>query len=349
MKFINPLSFETMGKCEVYTDIFKTSHENVWHIELPKWADVFLIAPLSANTMAKMANGIADNFLTASFLACDKDVIVAPSMNTNMLNNEASQNNIRILKERNVKFIDCNSGLLACNTKGDGRLKEPYEIVDYLENYFTKKDLLGKKIIVTAGATIEPIDYVRYITNHSSGKMGYNIAKQARNRGADVVLISGNANPFEIEGIKKIDIKTNEQLKNAIDDQFDNCDCLIMAAAPCDYKPVKTYDKKLKKNGSNLNIEMTENIDILKYFGAKKKDQMIIGFAAETDDLIENAKKKLVKKNADYIIANDLKNENAGFAVDTNQISIISKEKIKRYPVLSKKDTADIILDLVGD
>ena len=262
-EFIKPLSFETMGRCQVYTDLFIGHHEQVHHIELAKWADVMLIAPASANTIAKMANGIADNFLLSTYLACDKDVIIAPAMNTNMLKSKATQRNLETLNKDGVKIIKPEPGILACNTIGDGRLEEPSEIVDYLEDYFTEKDLLGKKIVITAGPTVEQIDFVRYISNNSSGKMGYNIANEARKRGADVVLISGPVNPIKINNIKRIQVKTNSEMKEAIEREFDNSDALIMSAAPVDYKVENASNKKIKKNGSSLNLELIENIDII--------------------------------------------------------------------------------------
>lgn len=346
-EFVNPLSFETMGKCEVYTDLFVGHHEKVHHIELAKWADIMLIAPASANTIAKMANGIADNFLLSTYLACDKDVVIAPAMNTNMLKAKATQRNLKILKEDGIKIIKPEPGILACNTVGDGRLEEPIEIVDFLDEYFTEKDLSGKKIIITAGPTVEQIDFVRYISNNSSGKMGYNIANEARKRGAEVILISGPVNPFKINGIKKIQIKTNTEMKDAIARDFEDADALIMSAAPVDYKVEKASDKKIKKTGSSLKLELIENTDIIKYFGSIKKNQTIIGFAAETDDLINNAKAKLEKKNLDYIIANDLKKWGAGFDVDTNVASIISKDKVVNLDIMPKSELANKILDLL--
>lgn len=346
-EFVRPLAFETMARSEVYSDMWEGHHANVHHIDLPKWADVFLIAPASASTIGKMAHGISDNFLTASYLACDKDVIIAPAMNTNMLNNPATQNNIEILKSYGVRVISPEAGILACNTVGDGRMEEPEAIVDYLEDYFTEKDLTGKNVIVSAGPTIEPIDYVRYISNHSSGKMGYNIAKEAKKRGAQVTLVSGPVKPFDIKGINRIEVSTNEEMKKAIDGNFDDSDVLIMSAAPVDYRVAEVSDKKIKKSGENLDLELIENLDILKYFGNKKTKQTIIGFAAETDDLIENAQKKLAKKNADYIIANDLKKPGAGFNVDTNIASIVSKDEVIDLDVMSKQDLANEILNLI--
>ena len=346
-EFINPLSFETMGRCKVYKDLFEGHHEEVRHIELAKWADIMLIAPASANTIAKMANGIADNFLLSSYLAFDKKVIIAPAMNTNMLKAKATQRNLDILNEDGVEIIKPEPGLLACNTVGDGRLEEPEEIVDFLEDYFTTKDLLNKKIIVSAGPTVEPIDFVRYISNNSSGKMGYNIAKEAKKRGAEVVLVSGPVKPMEIKGVKRIDIKTNTEMKEAIEREFGDSDALIMSAAPVDYKVAKASDRKIKKTGENLDLELIENIDIIKHFGSIKNKQIIIGFAAETDDLIENAKSKLERKNLDYIIANDLTKWGAGFDVDTNVASIISKDEITNLDIMPKSELANRILDLL--
>ena len=346
-EFINPISFETMGRCRVYSDLFEGHHEEVHHIELAKWADIMLVAPASANTIAKFANGIADNFLTSTYLAFDKDVIIAPAMNTNMLAAKATQRNIDILKSDGVKIIKPEPGLLACNTIGDGRMEEPYEIVDYLDVYFTEKDLLGKKIIISAGPTIEPIDFVRYVSNNSSGKMGYNIANEARKRGAEVVLVSGPVNPFKVNGIKRVQVKTNTEMKEAIEREFKTSDAHIMAAAPVDYRSKIVSDRKIKKDGNSLNLELIENIDIIKHFGSIKKDQTIIGFAAETDDLISNAKKKLESKNLDYIIANDLTKWGAGFDVDTNVASIISKDKIESLEIMPKSELANKILDLV--
>ena len=346
-EFVTPLTFETMAKGRVYADMWEGHHEKVHHIELPKWADVMLIAPASASTIAKMAHGIADNFLIASYLACDKDVIIAPTMNTQMLLNPATQKNIEILRSYGVKVISPESGMLACNTVGDGRMEEPENIVEYLDDYFTEKDLIGKKVIVSAGPTMESIDFVRYITNHSSGKMGYNIANEAKKRGADVTLVSGPVKPFDIRGINRIEVGSNEEMKDAIESNFDQADALIMSAAPVDYKPSKTSDKKIKKSGEAISLEFIENLDILKYFGHKKNKQTIIGFAAETDDLIENASKKLEAKKADYIVANDLKKEGAGFNTDTNVASFISKDGVKDLDKMTKKELANEILNLI--
>lgn len=350
-KLVSPLVFETMGRCKVYTDMFHEGHhEEVEHIELPKRADAFLIAPASGNTMAKIAHGIADNLLTSAALAYDRDIIFAVAMNTNMLNNLSTQDNIKILKHRKHKFIESNVGVLACNTIGDGRLAEPVEIVEYMEDYFTKKDLIGKKILVTAGPTRERIDPVRYLSNDSSGKMGYSIAKAAKARGASVTLITGPVKLDKPNGIDIEEIESTEDMFNAVGKYFDNTDALIMAAAPSDYRAKNINSNKIKKEDTDkFEIDFIENKDIVKYFGNNKNKQIVIGFAAETTNLIDNAKSKLKRKNLDYIVANDVTKKGAGFNVDTNIVSIISKDEIVDYPIMDKTEIADKILDLLVD
>lgn len=350
-KLVSPLVFETMGRCKVYTDMFHEGHhEEVEHIELPKRADAFLIAPASGNTMAKIAHGIADNLLTSAALAYDRDIIFAVAMNTNMLNNLSTQDNIKILKDRKHKFIESNVGILACNTIGDGRLAEPVEIVEYMEDYFTKKDLIGKKILVTAGPTRERIDPVRYLSNDSSGKMGYSIAKAAKARGASVTLITGPVKLDKPNGIDIEEIESTEDMFNAVGKYFDNTDALIMAAAPSDYRAKNINSNKIKKEDTDkFEIDFIENKDIVKYFGNNKNKQIVIGFAAETTNLIDNAKSKLKRKNLDYIVANDVTKKGAGFNVDTNIVSVISKDEIVNYPIMDKTEIADKILDLLVD
>ena len=350
-KLVSPLVFETMGRCKVYTDMFHEGHhEEVEHIELPKRADAFLIAPASGNTMAKIAHGIADNLLTSAALAYDRDIIFAVAMNTNMLNNLSTQDNIKILKDRKHKFIESNVGILACNTIGDGRLAEPVEIVEYMEDYFTKKDLIGKKILVTAGPTRERIDPVRYLSNDSSGKMGYSIAKAAKARGASVTLITGPVKLDKPNGIDIEEIESTEDMFNTVGKYFDNTDALIMAAAPSDYRAKNINSNKIKKEDTDkFEIDFIENKDIVKYFGNNKNKQIVIGFAAETTNLIDNAKSKLKRKNLDYIVANDVTKKGAGFNVDTNIVSIISKDEIVDYPIMDKTEIADKILDLLVD
>lgn len=346
-KMISPLVFETISRGKVYTDMFHSGHhEEVEHIEMAKRADLFLIAPTTVNTLAKIANGIGDNLLTSTALAYDKTIMLALSANTKMIENPVTKENIKKLQDRNFEFINSKSGMLACNTIGNGRLAEPEEIFERVEDYFVKKDLKGKNIIVTAGPTREAVDPVRYITNRSSGKMGFAIAKKAMQRGANVTLIHGDCKVKLPYGTENIKITYNDELKSEIDKRFDNTDCLIMAAAPCDFRVEKYSEDKIKTK-NNLTLNLVENEDILKYFGMKKKKQIIIGFAAETFDLYENATKKLKSKNCDYIIANDVSSETSGFDVDDNKVSIISNERTIELPLMPKIELADEILDLI--
>lgn len=348
-KFINPITFETMASGKVYTDMW-IHPKKVLHIDITNDVDLFLIAPATANTIAKVYAGIADNLLTASILASKAPVSFAMSTNTNMLLNPITQRNIQGLKNLGYDFIDANEGVLACNTVGKGRMAEPIEILDYIEYKLTKKDLTNKKIIVTAGATISRLDPVRFMTNDSSGKMGYQIAKQARNRGADVYFIQGKVKTQELNMVKNIHIETNEEMKNAIENNFDNADVLIMSAAPTDYEFKISFDSKLKKLEDNISFEMKKSLDILRYFGKKKVNQKLVGFAAETDNLIDNAKDKLESKNLDMIIANDVSKQGAGFNVDTNIVTIISRNEKISYDLMSKEEVANIILNkLVND
>ncbi len=349
-KLVSPLVFETMGRCRVYQEMFHDGHhEEVEHIELASRADIFLVAPASANTMAKIAHGIADNLLTATALAYTKPIHFAVTMNTNMLQNPATQDNLEVLKRRGHQFIESSVGELACNTFGDGRMAEPEEIAEYIDVIAYKKDLKGKRIIVTAGPTRERIDPVRYLSNDSSGKMGYAIAKKAILRGADVVLIKGPTAIESPKGCKTIDITTTQDLLDALRNEFPTCDALIMAAAPSDYKvPVQALEK-IKKSGEGLEIQLIENPDILMEMGKNKKNQTVIGFAAETENLLENGRKKLHKKNADYIIANDVSKEGAGFNVDTNIAVILSEKEEVFLDKMTKLELADRILNLLKD
>lgn len=350
VKMVSPLIFETMGRCRVYSDMFhKGHHDEVEHIELATRADIFLIAPATGNTIAKIAHGIADNLLTAAALAYTKPIHFAITMNTNMLLNLATQENIKILANRGHQFIESSVGELACNTFGDGRMAEPEEIAEYVDGISVDKDLKGKKIIVTAGPTRERIDPVRYLSNDSSGKMGYAIAKKAVLRGADVTLITGPVSIAKPKGCRIIEIESTVDLLEELRTTFPESDALIMAAAPSDYRVLKEADQKIKKSGEGLEISFIENPDILAEMGKNKKDQILIGFAAETENLLENAKKKRIQKNADYIIANDVSKEGAGFNVDTNIVTILSKDGEIPLEKMSKLDVADHILDLLKD
>jgi phosphopantothenoylcysteine decarboxylase / phosphopantothenate---cysteine ligase len=341
-KFVTPLTFQTLSQNHVVSDMFA---------EVKSWdVDLFLVVPATANIIGKVANGIADDMLSTTIMATEADVVFAPAMNTNMYKNPVFKQNMDRLKSLGYLFIDPASGRLACGDYGEGKLADPEDIVESVINYFTdSKDLAGKKIIVTAGPTIERIDPVRYITNNSSGKMGYEIAKKAEKRGAKVVLISGPTNLEKPIGVKTIDIDTTEDMFNAVKSEYGENDILIKAAAPLDYSPVEYSDKKIKKSDGNLHLEFKRNIDIANYFGKHKlESQILIGFAAESDDLIENAKGKLIRKNLDFIVANDITAEGIGFKSDKNKVLIIDKtDGVTELSEMPKADLANIILDRV--
>jgi phosphopantothenoylcysteine decarboxylase/phosphopantothenate--cysteine ligase len=350
-KFVSPLTFQTLANNPVYIDMFaEPKHFDVEHISLAKKADVFIIAPATANIIGKIANGIADDLLTTTIMATRAKVIFAPAMNTNMYLNPIVQKNMDYLRKLGYEFIEPGTGLLACKDYGPGRMAEPADIVEYVIQSFVDKDLIGKKIVVTAGPTIEPLDPVRYVTNHSSGKMGYNIAKAARNRGADVVLITGPTYLEPPQGVKVVKVNTTMEMFKAVEEEFESCQVLIKAAAPLDFRPEKVSDVKIKKDGENdhLDIRFIRNPDIAEHFGKIKGNRILVGFAAETNNLIQYAKEKLKKKNFDFIVANNILKDGAGFKEDTNIVTIIDKdEKVEDYPVLDKYKVAQIILDKV--
>ena len=351
-EFVTPLTFQSLSQNYVVNDMFEEPKTwDVEHISLAKKADVFLIAPATANVIGKVANGICDDMLTTTVMATTGKVLIAPAMNTNMYKNPILQRNINILKELGYNFVNPESGRLACGDIGEGKLASPEIIVntviDLLNN--RDKDLQGKKIMITAGPTVESIDPVRYLTNRSTGKMGYAIAKMAADRGADVTLVSGPTNITPPANLKKlIKIQSAEEMYSAIIDNFDENQVIIKSAAVADYKP-KTYsDKKIKKSNDDLVIELDRNKDIAYELGKIKKDKILVGFAAETNDLIENAKGKVNKKNLDFIVANDLTEEGAGFGTDTNIVKIIDKEgNMNKYPQMKKDEVANVILDKV--
>lgn len=350
-KFVTPLTFQTLALNPVYVDMFKEPRNyDVEHISLAEKADLFLIAPATANVIGKVANGIADDLLTTTIMATKSKVIFAPAMNTNMYLNPIVQENIDKLKKLGYEFIEPGVGILACQTYGPGRMAEPVDIVEYIINSFKEKDLKGKKIIVTAGPTIEPLDPARYITNHSSGKMGYTIANLASIRGAEVVLISGPTYLEPPKNVKLVKVNTTKEMFDAVKEEFDTCHVLIKAAAPLDFRPEKVFDEKIKKKDEDeeLNIKYIRNPDIAKYFGNRKKDKIVVGFAAETNNLVQHAKEKLKKKNLDFIVANNIKDPGAGFKTDTNIVTIIDKDgTVTDHPIMSKEKVAEIILDKV--
>lgn len=350
-EFVTPLTFQTMSENVVHTKMFNIlNHVDVEHISLAQKADVILIAPACANTIGKIANGIADNLLTTVVMAATSKVIFAPAMNTKMYENPIVQDNMDRLKKLGYEFIETGVGMLACGDYGKGKMAEPKDIVEYLENHFQEKDLKGMKVIVTAGPTREPIDPVRYISNHSSGKMGYSIAKNAVDRGAEVILISGPTSLEAPKGVKLVNVTTTDDMFKAVEQYFDKCNVLIKAAAPSDYRAENISKVKIKKQSDtdSLNIKYIKNLDIAKHFGNKKNNQIVVGFAAETDNLYQYALEKIKNKNLDFIVANDVTKEGAGFNKDTNIVSIIdNKGETKDYPLMDKHKVAKIILDKI--
>lgn len=350
-QFVTPLSFQSLSQNYVVCDIFDDSKTwDVEHIALAKKADLFLVAPATANIIGKIANGIADDMLTTTIMATNAKIVIAPAMNTNMYKNKILQKNIKTLKDLGYHFIDPDSGRLACGDIGEGKLANTDKIVDEVVKILYKEnDLEGKKILITAGPTRESIDPMRYITNRSTGKMGYNIAIEAIKRGAKVTLISGPTNLEVPKGLHKfIQIESAKQMYDEVITNLDDNDVIIKSAAVADYKPANYYDKKIKKSDDDLYLKLERNKDIAKEIGKLKKDKILVGFAAETDDIIENAKSKVIKKNMDFIVANDLTKEGAGFSVDTNIVKIIDKEgDITDYPIMKKEEVANIILDKI--
>ena len=352
-EFVTPLSFQSLSQNYVVCDMFEDPKTwDVEHISLAKRADVFLIAPATANVIGKIANGIADDMLTTTVMATKAKVLIAPAMNTNMYENPILQRNINTLKELGYNFVEPESGRLACGDTGKGKLASPETIVDEVVKLLSKgQDLKGKIIIVTAGPTVESIDPMRYITNRSTGKMGYSIAKEAIERGADVTLITGPTNLTPPQNLKKlVKIESAKDMYEAVLENLDENDVVIKSAAVADYKPKNYSNKKIKKSDDDLVIELDRNKDIAQEIGKIKNNKILVGFAAETNDLIENASLKIKKKNIDFIVANDLTKEGAGFGVDTNIVKIIDKEgNITEYPKMKKEEVANIILDKIKE
>lgn len=350
-EFIAPRTFQEITKNPVSVEMFsETVNYHVEHVALANFADLVLIAPATANFLAKAAHGIADDLLTTIILATPAPLMIAPAMNTLMLEHPATKNNLEILKNRGAKIIDAEVGLLACGTSGKGRLAEPENICAEIVNFFSPKILTGKKILVTAGGTIEPIDPVRFICNRSSGKMGYEIAKAAQFHGAEVILISGNATVEPPNNLKFIKVETAEQMRTEVLKEFDSVDAVIMSAAVSDYRPKTVDPQKIKKDDETLTLELVKNPDILKELGKLKKNQLLVGFAAETANVISYAKNKLEEKNLDFIVANDVTREGAGFSVDTNIASIITRGgEIEHCPKMSKTELAEKIILRVAE
>ncbi len=346
--FITPQTFEVLTNNRCYVDTFDRSMDiHVPHVTLGSTADAFLIAPATADVIGKIANGIADDMLTTTVLPATCPVIIAPSMNVNMYENKIVQDNLKKLEGYGYQIVEADSGFLACRDIGKGKLPSESVLVEHILRACAKeKDLQGKKVLVTAGATQEAIDPVRYITNHSTGKMGYALARMAMLRGADVTLVSGETSIEKPMFVKVVDIKSAKDMYEAVTSYSDSQDIIIKAAAVADYRPIHVADEKIKKKDSDMSIELERTDDILSYLGQHKRDnQYICGFSMETENMLVNSRNKLIKKNVDMIAANNLKDEGAGFGVDTNVMTLITEEKVIELPMMSKLAVADAILD----
>jgi len=346
--FIGPLSFQAISGSKVGVDILAPVFDSgMDHIELAREADLIIIAPATANTIAKIAHGFSDNLLTSIILASNSPVMICPAMNNNMWANQATIDNINILKKRGMHICGPAYGGLACSDSGAGRMEEPEFIFEDSMRFICENDFSGIRFLISAGPTQEPIDPVRYITNRSSGKMGYELARAARMRGAEVTLVSGSTNLPGPIGVDLIKIRTAEEMSDAIDKNFINCDICIMAAAVGDYRPQNQSEQKIKKDRDVLNINLEKNPDILLGLGKRKGDKFLVGFAAETENLIKNATKKLFEKNLNMIVANDVSRTDAGFQTDTNQVHILTEKSLTKLALMSKLHTAHRILDSI--
>lgn len=347
---INPITFETLTAHKCLVDTFdRNFNYNIEHVALGEKADVVLVAPASANVIGKMAAGIADDMLTTTLLACKCKKIVAPAMNTNMYENPVVQANLKKLKEFGMEVIEPASGMLACRVEGKGKLPSEDVLLEYiLREIQFEKDMTGKKVLVTAGATQEAIDPVRYITNHSTGKMGYALAKIAMRRGADVTLVTAPTNLPAPLFVDVVPVVSAQEMFDAVKEHAPQMDIIIKAAAVADYTPVSVSDEKIKKKDGDLSLPMKRTTDILAYLGEHRKPgQFICGFSMETENLVENSKKKLQKKNADLIVANNLRDEGAGFGTDTNVVTLVMEEGIVELPCMSKEQVAEAVLDAI--
>ena len=349
--FITPMTFETLTNNKCIVDTFDRNFSfDVKHVSLAKRGDLFVVAPCTANVIGKLAHGICDDMLTTTMLATKAPKLIAPAMNTGMWENPILQDNLVKLHGYGYHIIEPIIGRLACGDTGTGKMNSEEVIIEHILTFMAKdKDLKGKKVLITAGPTQESIDPVRYITNHSSGKMGYAIAKMARLRGADVTLVSGPVNIKPFTGIELVPVKSANDMFQAVTSRSSETDIIIMCSAVADYTPVSYSEQKVKKHDGELSIELTRTKDILGYLGEHKHDgQILVGFSMETENLIENSRAKLTKKNVNLICANSISDGNTGFAVDTNKVTLISNDEIKELPLCSKEDTADKILDYIA-
>ena len=351
-QFVTPLTFKEISGNKVAVSMWDSNQEfNVEHISLANWADAFVVAPATANILAKMANGIADDLLSTTLLAAQAPIIVCPAMNTGMYQNPITQENIAKLEAHGVTVMPPAVGYLACGVSGPGRLPEPQQIVEFIDDFFAKKDgdMVGLKVLVTAAGTREPIDPVRFVGNRSSGKMGYAIAQAAAQRGAEVLLVTGPsalAVPANVKGVK---VETTNEMLEAVMEAYDKMDVVIKAAAVADYRPRDVADQKIKKKTDDaLTVVMDKNPDILKELGARKAHQVLVGFAAETQNLLDNAREKIVKKNLDMIVANDVTAAGAGFNTDTNIVKFLYPSgEVRSLEQMAKTEVANLLLDAV--
>lgn len=348
--FINPITFETLTGNKCLIDTFDRNFQySVEHVSLAKLADVVLVAPASANVIGKLANGIADDMLTTTVMACKCKKIIAPAMNTNMYENPIVQDNMEKLKRFGMEVITPDTGYLACGDTGAGKMPSEEVLLSYiLREIQCEKDMAGKKVLVTAGATREKIDPVRYITNHSTGKMGYAVAREAMLRGADVTLITGKTSIAPPPFVKVIEVVSAEDMYNAVSENAGESHIIVKAAAVADYRPSAPADNKIKKKDGDMKIELERTKDILKYLGENRREnQFICGFSMETENMIENSKEKLRRKNIDMIVANNIKTEGAGFGTDTNVVTFITADMTEEKPIMSKDKVAEAILDYI--
>ena len=348
--FINPITFETLTGHKCVTDTFDRNFEfKVEHVALAKKADALIVAPATANVIAKLAHGLADDMLTTTALACQCPKIIAPAMNTAMYENPVTQDNIELLKKYGMEIAEPACGYLACGDTGAGKMLEPEDLIQYVyKSCAFEKDMAGLKVLVTAGPTQEAVDPVRYITNHSSGKMGYSIARMCSLRGADVTLVTGKTAMKPPLFVNVVPVVSAKDMYEAVISRSDQMDIIIKAAAVADYRPSHISDQKVKKSDDNMSIALERTDDILKYLGGHKKEgQFLCGFSMETENMVENSKKKLEKKNLDMIVANNLKTEGAGFETDTNIVTIITNESQEELPIMDKDEVANALLDKI--
>ncbi len=347
-EFVTPLTFQTLSGNPVVTDPFAlVEDQKIGHIALADQAELIVILPATANIIGKIANGIADDFLSTTVMASKAPILFAPSMNVNMWENKALQKNIQTLLERGYHLIEPGEGELACHWYGKGRLAELSEVIERIEDLFSQKDLKGERILITGGPTQESIDPVRFISNRSSGKMGYALAKVARRRGAEVILVKGPTSlPIPRRDIEVVPVQTAEEMRNAVLTRIERCSVVIKAAAVSDFRPRVASKQKMKKANASRSLELEKTEDILREIGKRKGNRVLIGFAAETENLIANARKKLMEKNLDLIVVNDVTKPGAGFGLDTNQVKILYPSgEVKNLPLMSKEEVSHHILD----